>query len=257
MAQLKLGNLEIRNIVDKVDVKTDSDYSKSKYIGKVGSTSNFISETGKVITFENICANYEESTQGNNSRFEDYSNLATQYKKKEGTLVSESDAKLDGKYKVTNFEYEEDTNHNFTIKWELTEEVTFNQTKKTFRTFGKKKSTKKKKTTKANSKVNSTSKYLLKKCGVLSTKKGGAKCVKTLQKFLQSQASANKVQNQSHKSQQGRVGQENKGILQKEVQNQLEGDVFGNRHTILQPLNSSWRSHIHKHPLLRCKHRLE
>ena len=188
MAQLKLGNLEIRNIVDKVDVKTDSDYSKSKYIGKVGSTSNFISETGKVITFENICANYEESTQGNNSRFEDYSNLATQYKKKAGTLVSESDAKLDGKYKVTNFEYEEDTNHNFTIKWELTEEVTFNQTRKTFRTFGKKKTStsKKKKTTKANSKVNSTSKYLLTKCGVLSTKKGGAKCVKTLQKFLQS-----------------------------------------------------------------------
>ena len=186
MAQLKLGNVEIRNIIDKINIQTDRDYYTSTYVGKVGSSSSFTSETGKVLTFENLCPTYEESTQNNPNKFTDYKNLAEQYRSSAGTLTSESDAKLDGKYKVTKFEVEEDTNHNFRISWELTEEVTFNQTKKTFRTFGKKKSTKKKKTTKANSKVNSTSKYLLKKCGVLSTKKGGAKCVKTLQKFLQS-----------------------------------------------------------------------
>ena len=93
--------------------------------------------------------------------------------------------------KDSGFNVVEDTGNNFTISWEFTEVIPFNTVKKTFRVWGSAATTaatkKQKKTSKkSGSKLSTTTKTLLKSCGTLSPSNKASKCVKYLQKFLQS-----------------------------------------------------------------------
>ena len=93
---------------------------------------------------------------------------------------------------LTGFDYTEDTNGNYIIDWEFQEVIKFNVTSKTFRVWGKAVSStnKKKKTTTKTSntqnKLSSNIKLLLKSCPLMSKGSSNKKCVKSLQKFLQS-----------------------------------------------------------------------
>lgn len=188
-------NIPITNIIDEISIKSDRDYKTSPYVGGTGSNTNFISELGRVISFKSVCPYYEQiendGTFKTTSPLTVFKNLAKEYKDKTGVLTSTSHIDLKGNYLCTNFEVVEDTGHNFTISWEFTEVIPFNSVKKTFRVWGSAakatSSTKQSKTAKTSgSKLSSTSKKLLKSCGTLSTSTKVSKCVKYLQKFLQS-----------------------------------------------------------------------
>lgn len=186
-------NIAITNIIDDITIKQDKDYNTSPYIGGTGSNTNFVSELGRVISFKNICPSYEEIEDDGSVKSEPpitiFKNLASTYKNKTGVLTSNSHIDLKGTYLCTDFEVEEDTGNNFTIKWEFTEVIPFNSVKKTFRVWGSASSTskKQKKTAKTSgNKLNKTSKALLKSCGTLKPSNKASKCVKYLQKFLQS-----------------------------------------------------------------------
>lgn len=183
------NGISINNIIDEIKVESKRNYRTSEYVGSTGSDTSYISEESKVITFSNLCMHYEESTQGNKHRINDYLDLSTQFKNKTGVLTSQSNLDLKGNYIITQFEPVEDTMGNFTIQWELTEKSVFNVTKTTFRVWGKSSSSKNSKTTttkKSGSNLSSNTKYLLKTCGLMSKGSKSTKCVKCLQKFLQS-----------------------------------------------------------------------
>ena len=184
-------NIPILNIIDEINVKYTREYNTSPYIGEIGSSTNFVSELGKIISFKSILPKYSESDYS----IEDYRNLSVEYKNKTGVLTSTSNLDLKGNYLCTNFEVTEDTGNNFTISWEFTEVMGFNRIKKSFRVWGSAKtatqpSTKKPSstTTKKSGSTNSIStntKKLLKDCGTLSPSNKSRTCVKYLQKFLQ------------------------------------------------------------------------
>ena len=186
-------NIPITNIIDDITIKQKRDYNTSPYIGGTGSNTNFVSEVGRVISFKSICPYYEEIEDDGSVKSEPpitiFKNLAATYKNKTGVLTSASHIDLKGNYLCTDFEVEEDTGSNFTVKWEFTEVIPFNSVKKTFRVWGSASSTtkKQKKTAKTSgNKLNKTSKTLLKSCGTLGPSTKASKCVKYLQKFLQS-----------------------------------------------------------------------
>ena len=107
-----------------------------------------------------------------------------------GVLTSNSHIDLKGNYLCTQCDVVEDTGNNFTIDWEFTEVIKFNYTKPTFRVWGSASSTTIKQQTTAKTsgnKLNKNTKTLLKKCGTLSASNKVKKCVKYLQKFMQSQ----------------------------------------------------------------------
>ena len=187
-------NIPITNIIDNITTKESRDYNTSPYVGGTGSDTNFVSELGRVISFKSICPSYEELNEDGSVKSEPpitiFKNLSKEYKNKTGVLTSESHADLKGNYLCTDFEIEEDTGNNFTIKWEFTEVIPFNTVKQTFRVWGSA-SAKQKKGAKTNTKtsgnkLSKSSKTLLKSCGTLKPSNKVRKCVKYLQKFLQS-----------------------------------------------------------------------
>lgn len=183
-------NIPITNIIDDISIKSTRDYNTSPYVGGTGSNTNFISELGRVISFKSICPSYEEE-EADESPIGVYKELSETYKNKTGVLTSDSYLNLKGNYLCTGFEVVEDTGNNFTIEWEFTEVLPFNSVKQTFRVWGSAASTatstKQKTTAKTSgSKLNSNTKTLLKSCGTLSASTKVSKCVKYLQKFLQS-----------------------------------------------------------------------
>jgi len=182
------ANTPITNIIGEINIKQTRNYNTSPYVGGTGSSTNYVSELGRVITFKSICTNYDEDI-GSQAPITVFKELAKTYKSKTGVLTSSSRLDLKGNYLCTGFDVVEDTGNNFTIEWEFTEVLKFNKVKKTFRVWGsaastKKKSTKKTKT--SGSKLSKTSKTLLKSCGTLKPSNKTRKCVKYLQKFLQS-----------------------------------------------------------------------
>lgn len=187
-------NIPITNIVGEITIKKSRTYNTSPYIGgNGGSTSNFVSELGRVISFKSICPNYDETDT--ESPIIIFQGLSETYKNKTGVLTSNSHVDLKGNYLCTEFEIEEDTGNNFTISWEFTEVLPFNQVKNTFRVWGSaatttasatKQSTAKPSTKTSGSKLSKTTKTLLKSCGTLSPSNKVRKCVKYLQKFMQS-----------------------------------------------------------------------
>lgn len=190
-------NVAITNIIDDISIKSTRDYNTSPYIGGTGSNTTFVSELGRVISFKSICPYYDEINDDGsvktNPPITVFKNLAKNYKNKTGVLTSSSHMDLKGNYLCTDFEVEEDTGNNFTISWEFTEVIPFNMVKKTFRVWGAaaSKSTKQKTTAKtkpktSGNKLSKTSKTLLKSCGTLKASNKAKKCVKYLQKFLQS-----------------------------------------------------------------------
>ena len=191
-------NTPILNIIDEISIKATRNYNNSPYVGSNGSDTSFISQLGRVLSFKSIVPAYEvdfsEDENGEISVKEDsppriYQVLAEQYKKETGVLTSESNLDLNGNYLITGFDIVEDTGGNFTITWELTEVNPFNFTKQTFQVWGSAKKTKpksKKNSKKSGGKLNSTTKSLLKSCNTLSASNKASKCVKYLQKFLQS-----------------------------------------------------------------------
>lgn len=185
------AGMNINYIIDEIKVNQDQDFNTSPYIGQNGSKTNHISTSGRVISFKSLCKRDEQSPHGRGHRINDYKYLAQTYNKKTGVLASESESDLKGNYFCTDFNYTEDTNSNYIIDWEFTEDIKFNVTKKTFRVWGKAVSStnKNKKTTTKKSGANNLSsnvKYLLKTCPTLKKDDSHKKCVKSLQKFLQS-----------------------------------------------------------------------
>ena len=186
-------NIPITNIIDDISIKSARDYTTSPYVGGVGSNTSFVSELGRVISFKSICPSYEELEDNGEVKTEPpittFKNLSENYRDKTGVLTSTSHVDLKGNYLCTDFEITEDTGNNFTIKWEFTEVLPFNTVKQTFRVWGSASNTskKQKKTAKTSgTKLNKSSKTLLKKCGTLSPSNKASKCVKYLQKFMQS-----------------------------------------------------------------------
>lgn len=197
-------NVPITNIIDDITIKSDRDYNTSPYIGGTGSNTNFVSELGRVIGFKSLVPSYEELSsyedivsysEGKitadliNSPITKYKQLAKEYKSKTGVLTSTSHINLKGNYLCTGFDVVEDTGNNFTITWEFTEVLPFNSVKKTFQVWGSASSTTIKQSTTAKtsgSKLSKSSKTLLQKCGTLSPSTKVRKCVKYLQKFMQS-----------------------------------------------------------------------
>ena len=98
-------NIPILNIIDEINVKYTREYNTSPYIGRIGSSTNFVSELGKIISFKSILPKYSESDYS----IEDYRNLSVEYKNKTGVLTSTSNLDLKGNYLCTNFEVTEDT----------------------------------------------------------------------------------------------------------------------------------------------------
>lgn len=183
--------MNINYIMDEINVERDQDFNTSPYIGQIGSTTNHISTSGRIISFKSLCKRDERSPHGRGHRINDYIYLSKKFNKKPKVLTSSSKSKLKGNYIITNFNYSEDTAGNYIIEWEFTEVIKFNVTRKTFRVWGKSVSSanKQKKTTTKNSGANNLSsnvKFLLKTCPVMAQGHKGAKCVKSLQKFLQS-----------------------------------------------------------------------
>lgn len=184
-------NIPITNIISEINIKQSRDYNTSPYIGGTGSNTNFVSELGRVISFKSICPAYEEPV-GSEAPITIFKNLSEEYKNKTGVLTSNSHINLKGNYLCTGFEVVEDTGNNFTISWEFTEVIPFNSVRTTFRVWGSAASTatstkqKATATKTSGSKLTATTKSLLKSCGTLSTSTKVKKCVKYLQKFLQS-----------------------------------------------------------------------
>ena len=197
-------NVAITNIIEDINVKSDRDYNTSPYIGGTGSNTNFVSELGRVISFKSLVPSYEELssyediasyydgdlTEDNiNSPITTYKRLANEYKNKTGVLTSTSHINLKGNYLCTGFDIVEDTGNNFTISWEFTEVLPFNSVKKTFQVWGSASSNSNKQSKTAQTsgnKLSKSSKTLLKKCGTLGPSTKVRKCVKYLQKFMQS-----------------------------------------------------------------------
>ena len=188
-AHIVFQNIPINNIIDSINIKETRDYNTSPYVGGSGSDTNFVSELGKILSFKSLCPSYEEINTGDDTPINVYRKLSKEYKNKTGVLTSLSHIDLKGNYLCTDFEVEEDTGNNFIITWEFTEVIPFNTIKKTFRVWGSASSTttKQSKTAKTSgSKLNKTSKTLLKTCGTLGPSTKVRKCVKYLQKFMQS-----------------------------------------------------------------------
>lgn len=191
-AHIQWHGVNIMNIIKEVKITRDEEYNTSSYIGTTGSTTNHISSTGRIISFKSLCTRDEPSRHGRPHRINDYIALAVKYKGLVKVLTSPSMSNLNGNYMMSGFEYSEDTGGNYEIEWEFTEVVPFNVTEKTFRVWGKavsstskaKKTTTKTSTSKTN--LSSNIKYLLKTCGTMKKGSSSKKCVKSLQKFLQS-----------------------------------------------------------------------
>lgn len=190
-------NIPITNIIGEINIKQSRNYNTSPYIGGTGSNTNYISELGRVISFKSICPYYDE-IEADTSPITIFKNLAETYKNKTGVLTSDSHIDLKGNYLCTEFDVVEDTGNNFTITWSFTEVLPFNRVKKTFRVWGsaatstasktqQKTAAKTQVTVKSSGdKLSKTTKTLLKSCGTLSSSNKARKCVKYLQKFLQS-----------------------------------------------------------------------
>ena len=186
------AGMNINNIIKEINVNKPQNHNTSSYVGADGSTTNYISSEGRTLTFKSICTSEEESQHSRGHRINDYKYLAENFNKTPKVLTSPSTSNINGNYILTDFNYTEDTGGNYNINWEFKEVIKFNVVSKTFRVWGKSVSStnkNKKTTTKTSntSNLNSNTKYLLKTCPVMSKGHPGKKCVKALQKFLQSQ----------------------------------------------------------------------
>ena len=185
------AGMNINYIANEINVNKPYEHNTSNYIGAAGSKTNFVSSGGRVISFKSLCASDEESAHNRGHRIKDYKALVNKYTRKSAVLTSPSKSNINGNYIITKFDYTEDTGGNYTIDWEFKEVKKFNVIKKTFRVWGKAVSndtTNKKTTTKSSNSstnINSNVKYLLKSCSLMNKGDRG-KCVKSLQKFLQS-----------------------------------------------------------------------
>lgn len=180
------AGMNINYIINEIKVAKPYEHHTVNYVGSAGSSTNFVSSGGRVITFSNLCKWNEESAHNREHRMLDYKALVNQYTRKSEVLTSPSKSYINGNYIITGFDYTEDTEGNYTIDWEFTEVKKFNVKKKTFRVWGKSTSSanKKKKVKKAT--VPKNVKYLLKTCPTMKKGHKGKKCVQSLQKFLQS-----------------------------------------------------------------------
>lgn len=190
VGHIVFNNYNIDNIINEIKITENTTHNTSPYIGTYGSNTNYISDEGRVISFKNLVTNDENTSDGKN-RIVLYKNIAKEFKTKSGVLTSSSKSELKGNYIITKFDYTEDTGRNFICEWEFTEIIKFNVTKKTFRVWGKSTTSNNKnknvvKKTSGNSNLNSNTKNLLKNCPTMSKGYNGKKCVKSLQKFLQS-----------------------------------------------------------------------
>lgn len=185
------GGMNINNIIEEIKIDRTQSFTTSPYVGKMGSSTKFSNANGRTITFKSICKYDEKSPHGRGHRIMDYLHIADTYNRKTAVLTSKSESHINGNYINTKFDYTEDTQGNYIIEWEFQEVIKFNVTKKTFRVWGKaiSSSNKTKKTTtktSSSNNLNSNVKYLLKTCGTMSKGNTSKKCVKSLQKFLQS-----------------------------------------------------------------------
>ena len=180
-------NVAITHIINDISIKQSRDYNTNPFVGGTGSDTNFVSELGRVISFKSICP-YRDALEDDGSVKTEppitvFKNLSETYKQKTGVLTSTSHYDLKGNYLITGFDIVEDTGSNFTIDWEFTEVNIFNTVKKKFNVWG---SAPKRKSKNNSKEISKTTKTLLKSCGTLKPSSKASKCVKYLQKFLQS-----------------------------------------------------------------------
>lgn len=191
MSMIVYNGMNIGYIIDEITITQEDSYNTSPYIGGTGSNTSYVSSTGRRLSFKSLCPAYEESRHGRGHRINDYIYLHQTYKDKVRVLTSPSESNINGNYILTQMEYSEDTGGNYTIQWEFQEVIPFNVTEQTFRVWGTVSSTSKtKKTTtkkSTTSNLSSNTKYLLKTCSTMKKGSNSKKCVKSLQKFLQSQ----------------------------------------------------------------------
>ena len=180
------AGMNINYILDEINVNKPYEHSTSDYVGSAGSKTSFVSSGGREISFKSICKHDEKSAHGRGHRIKDYKALVNKYTRKPGVLTSKSKSNIKGNYIITKFDYNEDTKGNFIIDWGFKEVKKFNAKKKTFRVWGKSTSSANKNKKSKALKISKNTKYLLKTCGTLKKGSTNSKCVKSLQKFLQS-----------------------------------------------------------------------
>lgn len=194
VGHINFAGTDIQNIVGEISIKTSLDYNTAPFLGSSGSSTTYVSKTGRVITFKALVPAYDETDDATTNRVTVYQSLHNKYKATTGVLTSQSDFNLKGNYLFTDFEVVEDTGNNFECSFEFTEVNKFNSKRKTFRVWGNVSSSNKKKNTKSKKKpealqsaVDYNTRILLTKCGVLKGLKENKSfiCVKRLQRFLQ------------------------------------------------------------------------
>jgi len=184
--QIMLGGMEIDAIEESIKEVNAMEHSTNPHIGVNASDTEFITQTGRKLSFKSVVHEIESSNSGREHKIQDYQNLFDTHKKTPAYLVSNSYAEYNGKYIITKFDKEEEAGGSFVIDWELQEVITAPVTSKTFRVWGKAPTatttTTKKVTVSANTKA------LITKCPTMNRKKNGTKtgqiCVKRLQIFL-------------------------------------------------------------------------
>lgn len=243
VAHINFAKRELKYISQDISVKNSASYSTNDYLGGEGSNTTYVSSTGRKLSFKMVIPAYAESEQGYNNLVQDYMGLFQAYKKKPAVLTSQSNLNLKGNYLFTEFDITEDTGGNYECSCEFTEVTPFNATKKTFRVWGNvsssnkaKKTTKKTKPFELNTTLDSNSKILITKCGILKKLKTDKVfiCVKRLQKFLQKQGFYTKYKIDGKygkqtfnavKSLQTVIGLKNKGKWVTKVQKNKKGQV--------------------------------
>lgn len=193
MAQIRFAKIKINHILNPISKTKQNNYSINTFLGNPGSNDiEYLSTGGRVLSFKSIVDRQHTSVLSR------YRNLARKYRSNRGVLVGASDLDVNGNYYLTGYNEEKQVNGSFIVSWEFTEYVKPNIVRKTFRSVGKQVTKRNNLSLGLDKKIGhvdkivspkKTSKYitiLLSDCGTLKYGTTNSKCVKYLQKFLQS-----------------------------------------------------------------------
>lgn len=182
MSEFIFASVEIKYIKDSIKINQQRNYSNNSFVGNPSSNDiTYISSDGKTVSFQSIVEAKDINT------LNIYRNLEKEYTTKTGVLVSTTDLDVNGNYYLTSYNEEKLVNGSYIINWEFTEFIKPNKVQATFKRIGKsatKKTTTTKKTTKKETSTYITK--LLTDCKTMKKGQTNSKCVKYLQKFLQS-----------------------------------------------------------------------
>ena len=84
------AGMNIRYIIDEIQVQKPYEHNTSAYVGSRGSTTTPVSSEGRVISFKSICKADELSETGRDHRIRDYKDIVNIYAFQSGVLTSPS-----------------------------------------------------------------------------------------------------------------------------------------------------------------------